>query len=105
MNSIMFMPRVIPNCSGGGNIAELSTVLLTFIIVGVILYLFGILANILHTKISQGFGYTPIYWNDIKPTIDNSLLGFLCGLFGFAFIFAALLMGSVAGIYWFIITL
>jgi hypothetical protein len=101
MNSVIFMPH----CGGGGNIAELPSVLLTCVIVGVILIILGILANILNVKFSKGFGYTPIRWGDIKPTFENSILGCLGGLLGFAFICTALLMGLVVGIYWFIITL
>ena len=106
MNSIVFMPSVMPNCGGGnGDIAGFLTMLLTLLIVGVILYLFGIFANILHIKISNGFSYTPMSWHDIKPTEDNSFLGFFGGFFGFAFIGAAVLIGLVAGVYWIIIML
>lgn len=105
MNPVIFMPRVMPHIGGGGNFAELPTVLLTCVIVGVILLILGILANILHIKCSQGFGYTPIHWIDIKPTFDNSFLGCFCGVFGSALIGAAVLIGLVVGIYWFIITL
>ena len=105
MNSIVFMPRIMPHCGGGGNIAELPSVLLTCIIVGAILIVFGILANILHIKFSQGFGYTQISWTDIKPSVDNTLLGGLCGVFGSAFIGAAALMGLAVGVYLCIITL
>ena len=76
-----------------------------YIIAGVILLILGILANILHVKFSQGFGYTPIHWTDIKPNIDNTVLGAVCGTFGFAFIGASALIGLCAGVYWFIITL
>ena len=58
MNSIVFIPSIMPNCGGGsGDIAGFLTMLLTLLIVGVILYLFGIFANILHIKISNGFSY------------------------------------------------
>lgn len=104
MNSIVFMPSVMPDC--GGNNADLLTVFLTFVIVGVLLYLFGIFANILHIKISNGFEYTQMSWHDIKPgELSNSMLGWMGGLFGFAFIGAAVLIGLVAGVYWIIISL
>lgn len=105
MNSIVFMPSIMPHCGGGGDFAELPVVLLTFIIAGIILILFGIFANILQIKFSNGFGYTPIYWDNIKPTLDNSFLGCLCGFFGCVFIGASLIVGLVAGVYWLIITL
>ena len=105
MNSVIFIPRVILHCGGSSNFAELPAVLLTCVIVGVIFVIFGILANILHVKISQGFGYTSIHWADIKPTFDNSFLGCLGGFFGCAFIGVALFMGLVVGVYWCIITL
>lgn len=105
MNTITFMPMIMPRISEGGNLADLPIVLLTFVIAGVILIILGIFVNILRAKFSQGFGYTPIYWENIKPNIDNSLLGGLCGFFGCVFIGASLLIGLVAGIYWFIITL
>lgn len=106
MNPVIFMPRIMPHIGGGGgNITELPLVLLTFVIVGVILLILGILVNILHVKFSQGFGYTPIHWADIKPNIDNTVLGAVCGTFGFAFIGASVLIGLCAGVYWFIITL
>ena len=100
MNAVIF----IPHCSGG-NISELPLVLLTCIIVGAILIILGILANILHVKFSKGYRNAKIHWIDIKPTFENSMLGCLGGLLGFAFICAALLMGLPVGIYWFIITL
>ena len=105
MNPVVFMPRVMPHCGGCGHFAELLVVLLTFSIAGAILLILGILANILHIKISQGFGYTPIRWVDIKPTFDNSFLGCFCGFLGFAFVVASLIVGLAAGVYWFIITL
>ena len=106
MNPVVFMPRVMPHIgSGCGNFADFHVVFLTFVIAGVILIILGILANVLHVKFSQGFGYTPIYWDDIKPTLDNSYLGCLCGFFGFILICTALFMGLVAGVYWCIITL
>lgn len=108
MNPVIFMPRVTPHISsggGGGNIDGLLPMLLTFVIVGVILIILGTLANILRAKFSQGFEHTPIRWVDIKPTFDNSILGSLCGVFGFAFIVASLFMGLVAGVFWFIVTL
>lgn len=106
MNPVIFMPRVMPHCGGGGgDFAELPIVLSTFVIAGVILYLFGIFANILHIKFSNGFAHTPICWCDIKPTFDNSFLGCFCGFFGFIFISASAIVGLAAGVYWFIITL
>ena len=104
MNPVVFMPRVMPHCGGGGNITELLAVLLTFAIAGVILIILGILANVLHVKFSQGFG-TPIRWADIKPTFDNSFLGCLGGFLGVVFICAAAIVGLCAGVYWCIITL
>ena len=106
MNSIIFMPSIIPNCGSGGDTVEFLTMLLTFFVTGVILYVFGILANILHIKFSNGFAYTPICWHDIKPgELDNTMLGWMCGLFGFAFIGTAVIMGLAAGVYWIIVTL
>lgn len=105
MNPVVFMPRIMPHCGGGGDFADFSDMLLTFIIAGVILVILGILFNILHIKFSNGFEYTPIYWDDIKPTLDNSFLGYLCGFFGCIFIGASLIVGLVAGVYWCIITL
>lgn len=107
MNSIVFIPSIMSNCGGGcSDVEGFLVMLLTFFSAGVILYLFGIFANILHIKISNGFAYTPICWHDIKPgELDNSMLGWLGGLFGFAFIGAAVLIGLVAGVYWVIITL
>lgn len=102
MNPI-FMPRVMPHCGGGGD-AELSTVLLTFTIVGVILIILGILINILHIKFSQGFGAT-IHWSDIKPDIDNSFLGGLCGFLGVILICASSIIGLGVFVYCLIITL
>jgi hypothetical protein len=99
MSSIVFMPH----CGGGGD-AELSTVLLTFTIVGVILIILGILINILHVKFSQGFG-TSICWADIKPSIDNTFLGGFCANLGGIVVGAAALVGLGAGVYWFIITM
>lgn len=81
-----------------------SVALLAF--VGVILYVLGIFANILHIKISNEFAYTPICWHDIKPgELNNPMLGWICGLFGFAFIGVAVIMGLVAGVHWIIINL
>ena len=105
MNPVIFMPRVMPHCGGVGNAAELSSVLLTFFIAGVILIIFGIFANILHVKFSRGFDATPICWYDIKPTFDNSFLGCFGGVLGSIFICASLIIGLVAGVYLFIITL
>lgn len=105
MNPVVFMPRVMPHCGGGGDFAELPVVLLTFSIAGAILLILGILVNILHVKFSQGFGYTPIRWADIKPTFANSFLGCFCGFMGFAFICASVVVSLTAGVYWFIITL
>ena len=106
MNSVVFMPRVMPHIgSGCGNVTELPYVLLTCVIVGTILIIFGILANILHIKFSQGFKYTPIHWADIKPNIDNTVLGAVCGTLGFAFIVAAALVGLAVGVYLYIIML
>ena len=104
MNRIMFMPSVMPRCGGGGD-AELSTVLLTFAIVGVILIILGILINILHIKFSRGFDGTPISWADIKPSIDNTFLGGFCANLGCIFIAASALIGLVAGIYYCIVSL
>jgi hypothetical protein len=107
MKSIVFMPSIMPHCGGGsGDIAGFLTMLLTLLIVGVILYVFGIFANILHIKISNGFAYTPICWHDIKPgELSNPVLGWIGGIFGFAFIGVAVIMGLVAGVYWIIISL
>lgn len=107
MNSIVFMSSVISNCGGGGGDVEgFLTMILTMLIVGIILYVFGILANILHIKFSNGFAYTPICWHDIKPgELNNNILGWVGGLFGFSFMGVAVIMGLVAGIYWFIVTL
>lgn len=105
MNPVIFMPRIVPHCGGGGNFAELPIVLLTCAIVGAILIVIGILANALHTKLSQGSAYTQIRWADIKPGIDNTIVGFFCGVLGFAFIAGAAILGLVACVYWFIITL
>lgn len=99
MNSVVFMPRIIPHCGGGGDFSDLPVVLLTLVIVGVILILFGILANILQIKFSNRFSYTPIYWDNIKPTFDNSFLGCLGGVIGFILVVTALLIGLVAGVY------
>lgn len=104
MNSVIFMPSVMPRCGGGGD-AELSTVLLTLLIVGVILIILGILINILHIKFSQGFGHTPISWTDIKPSIDNTFLGGFCANLGGIVVGAAALIGLSAGVYWIIVTL
>lgn len=104
MNPVVFMPRVMPHCGGGGDFAELPDVLLTFSIAGIILLILGIFANILHAKFSQGF-CTPIRWADIKPTFDNSFLGCLGGVLGSIFICASAIVGLAAGVYWFIITL
>lgn len=94
MNSIIFMPSIIPNCGGGGDTAEFLAMLLTFFVTGVILYVFGIFANILHIKFSNGFGYTPMSWHDIKPgELDNTMLGWMCGLFGITFVGASVLIG------------
>jgi hypothetical protein len=106
INPVMFMPRVTPHVGGDGcNVADLPAVLLTFVIVGIILYILGILANILHVKFSRGFDGTPISWADIKPDIDNTLLGCFCGVFGVVFIGAAAIVGLCAGVYWVIVTL
>ena len=48
MNPVIFMPRVMPHIGSGGggsNVDGLLPMLLTFVIVGVILYLLGILAR------------------------------------------------------------
>lgn len=80
--------------------------ILTLLIVGVILYLFGIFANILHIKISNGFAYTPICWHDIKPgELSNPMLGWIGGLFGFAFMGVAVIMGLCSGVGLLIISL
>jgi hypothetical protein len=104
MNSIMFMPSIMPHCGGGGDFTELLVMLLTFIIAGVVLIIFGIFANILHIKFSQGFD-SQICWADIKPNFDNSFLGCLCGTLGVIYICASLIVGLIACVYWFIITL
>lgn len=105
MNSVIFIPRVLPHAGGGcGDFAELPSVLLTCAIVGVILIILGIFANILHVKFSQGFD-TPICWTDIKPTIDNSLLGCFGGVLGVILICTSLIIGLIAGVYLLIITL
>lgn len=102
MNSVIFMPH----CGGSGDIAGFLTMLLTLLIVGVILYLFGIFANILHIKISNGFAYTPICWHDIKPgELSNPILGWIGGLFGFAFMGVAVIMGLCSGVGLLIISL
>jgi hypothetical protein len=96
----------MPHCGGGGNLAELPSVLLTFAIVGAILYLIGILANILRIKFSNRFAYTPICWRDIEPgNLDNTMLGWMGGLFGFAFIGIAVIVGLCAGVYWCVVSL
>lgn len=106
MNSIIFMPSIIPHCGGSGSDIEgFIAMLLTFFVTGVILFLFGIFANILSIKFSNGFGYTPMSWNDIKPTEDNSFLGFLGGLFGFAFTGASIIIGLGSGVGLLIISL
>jgi hypothetical protein len=105
MNSIMFMPSIMPHCGGGGDCSDLPVVLLTFAITGVILIILGIFANILHVKFSRGFDGTPISWADIKPNIDNSFLGGLCGTFGVILICASSIIGLGAFVYWFIISL
>ena len=106
MSSIVFMPSVMSNCGGGcSDVEGFLIMLLTFVLAGIVLFLFGIFVNILSIKFSNGFGYTPMSWHDIKPTEDNSFLGFLGGLFGFAFIGASLIIGLVAGVYWIIIML
>jgi hypothetical protein len=103
MKSIVFMPSIMPHC--GGDFSDLPVVLLTFAITGVILIILGIFANILHVKFSRGFDGTPISWADIKPDIDNTLLGCFCGVFGVVFIGAAAIVGLCAGVYWVIVTL
>ena len=107
MNSIVFMPSIMPNCGGGcSDVEGFLTMILTLLIVGIILYVFGIFVNILHIKISNGFSYTPISWHDIKPgELSNTVLGWTCGIFGFAFIGTAVIIGLVAGVYWIIVTL
>ena len=83
-----------------------TVMLLTLLIVGVILYLFGIFANILHIKISNGFAYTPICWYDIKPgELSNTILGWIGGLFGFAFMGVAVIIGLCSGVGLLIISL
>lgn len=100
------MPQVMPHIgSGGGNISDLPTMLLTFAIAGAILYLLGILVNILCVKFSREDDDTRIYWNDIKPDIDNSFFGCVCGVLGFALITAAVVIGLVASVFSFIVTL
>ena len=105
MNPVIFMPRVMPNIDGGsGNCENFHAVLLVFFIVGVIVVMLGILGNILHVKFSQGFN-TSICWNNIKPDIDNTIFGAVCGTFGFASIAASVIMGLVEGVSFLIITL
>ena len=106
MNSVIFMPRVMPHIgSGGGTATDLLDMLLTFAIVGVILYLLGILVNILRVKFSREDDHTRIYWNDIKLDLDNSFFGCVCGVLGFTLIAAAVVIGLVAGVFSFIVTL
>ena len=107
MNSIIFMPNIMPKCGGGsGDVEGFLVMILTLFIVGIILYLFGIFANILKIKFSNGFAYTPICWHDIKPgELSNTMLGWMGGLFGFAFIGAAVLIGLISGIYLVVVTL
>ena len=104
MKSIVFMPSIMPHCGGGGNFTDLPTVLLTFAITGVILIILGILVNTLHIKFSQGFGAS-IRWVDIKPDIDNSFLGGLCGFLGVILICTSSIIGLGAFVYCLIITL
>ena len=103
MNPSMFTTHT----GGSGSDTEgFLVMILTLLIVGVILYVFGIFANILHIKISNGFSYTPISWHDIKPgELNNSVLGWTGGIFGFAFIGAAVIIGLVAGVYYCIVSL
>lgn len=100
------MPQVMPyiGSCGGGDFTGLPVVLLTFAIVGVIVIMLGILGNILHVKFSQGFD-VPIYWDDIKPNIDNTVFGAVCGTLGFSCIGAAAIIGLGVGVGWCIITL
>ena len=101
MNPVIFMPRVMPHIGGGGgNFTDLSPVLLTFAIVGVILYLLGIFVNILYVKFSQRSAHTPIHWADIEPRIDNTFLGCLCGVFGFVLVCAAVILGLFVGVHY-----
>lgn len=97
MNSIIFMPRVVPHIGGGGNCENFPAVLLTFIIVGIIVILFGIIGNIFHVKFSQGFDAS-ICWDDIKPDISNTVFGAVCGTFGAASIGAAVIIGLGVGV-------
>lgn len=106
MNSIVFMPSIIPHCCGSSSDTEgFLAMLLTFFVTGVILFLFGIFANILHIKFSNGFDYTPMSWHDIKPTEDNSFIGFLGGLFGFALVGASVIISLGSGVGLLIISL
>jgi hypothetical protein len=106
MNSIMFMPSIMPHCGGCGSDTEgFLVMLLTFFVTGVILFLFGIFVNILSIKFSNRFEYTPMSWHDIKPTEDNSFLGFLGGIFGLAFTGASIIIGLVSGVGLLIISL
>ena len=103
MNPSMFTTHT----GGSGSDTEgFLVMILTLFVTGVILYVFGIFVNILHIKISNGFSYTPISWHDIKPgELSNTVLGWTCGIFGFAFIGTAVIIGLVAGVYWIIVTL
>lgn len=102
LNPSMFMTH---HCGGGSDTEGFFVMLLTFFVTGVILYMFGIFANILHIKFSNGFDYTPMSWHDIKPTEDNSFIGFLGGLFGFAFVGASVIIGLGCGVGLLIISL
>lgn len=106
MNPVIFMPRVMPyiGSGGGGNVDYFLPTLLTLAIVGVIVIMLGILGNILHVKFSQGFDVS-IYWDDIKPNIDNTVFGAVCGTLGFSCIGAAAIIGLGVGVGWCIITL
>ena len=106
MNSVVFMPRIMPHCGGGGDFSDLPVVLLTLVIVGVpncqlLFWDFCKKDRIFYSisQFSNGFSYTPIYWDNIKPTFDNSFLGCLGGVIGFILVVTALLIGLVAGVY------
>lgn len=102
MNFIIFMACSSEACE---RLAERTPELLTFGVVGVILILMGLLANIVYVKCSQRSGYNSICWKDIKPTADNTFLGGLFGFLGLALVLATLLIGLIFGVYKFIITL
>lgn len=102
------MNTFIP-CFGCGSIlTDQLHACLTVAVVGVILILMGLLANVvyaIYVKCSRRFGYNSICWNDIKPTEDNTFLGFLFGHLGIVFVIIPLFIGLIYGVYEFVITL